>query len=100
MDVLRTAPLFAGLSREWLIYLGSLVLTVTTVAVQLAMGQFSPRIVTALLTAFYMARLMTMTFLGSNRTGEQERGHLHDAPWVMTGPLVVLGVLIGRASGR
>src|SRR3954466_9030046 len=47
----------------------------------------------ALLTAFYMARLMTMTFLGRNRTGEQERGHLHDAPWVMTGPLVVLGVL-------
>src|SRR4051794_8353184 len=31
------------------ITLGSLVLTVTTVAVQLAMGQFSPRIVTALL---------------------------------------------------
>jgi NADH-quinone oxidoreductase subunit L len=50
-------------------------------------------ILAALLTAFYMARLMTMTFLGSNRTGEQERGYLHDAPWVMTGPLVVLAVL-------
>jgi NADH-quinone oxidoreductase subunit L len=50
-------------------------------------------ILAALLTAFYMARLMTMTFLGSNRTGERERGHLHDAPWVMTGPLVMLGVL-------
>jgi NADH-quinone oxidoreductase subunit L len=50
-------------------------------------------IVAALLTAFYMARLMTMTFLGENRTGAQERAHLHDAPWVMTGPLVVLGVL-------
>jgi NADH-quinone oxidoreductase subunit L len=50
-------------------------------------------VVAALLTAFYMARLMAMTFLGSNRTGEQERGHLHDAPWVMTGPLVVLGIL-------
>jgi NADH-quinone oxidoreductase subunit L len=50
-------------------------------------------LVAALLTAFYMARLMAMTFLGSNRTGEQERSHLHDAPWVMTGPLVVLGVL-------
>ena len=47
----------------------------------------------ALLTAFYMARLMAMTFLGPNRTGEQERSHLHDAPWVMTGPLVVLGAL-------
>jgi NADH-quinone oxidoreductase subunit L len=50
-------------------------------------------ILAALLTAFYMARLMAMTFLGSNRTGEQERAHLHDAPWVMTGPLVVLGIL-------
>jgi NADH-quinone oxidoreductase subunit L len=47
----------------------------------------------ALLTAFYMARLMAMTFLGDNRTGERERAHFHDAPWVMTGPLVVLGVL-------
>jgi NADH-quinone oxidoreductase subunit L len=50
-------------------------------------------VVAALLTAFYMARLMAMTFLGPNRTGEQERAHLHEAPWIMTGPLVVLGVL-------
>jgi NADH-quinone oxidoreductase subunit L len=50
-------------------------------------------VVAALLTAFYMARLITMTFLGENRTGEQERSHIHDAPRVMTGPLVVLGVL-------
>ncbi|HKV72552.1 MAG TPA: NADH-quinone oxidoreductase subunit L [Gemmatimonadales bacterium] len=47
----------------------------------------------ALLTAFYMTRLMLYTFHGPNRTGEQERGHLHEAPWVMTGPLVVLGIL-------
>jgi NADH-quinone oxidoreductase subunit L len=50
-------------------------------------------VLAALLTAFYMARLITMTFLGENRTGEQERTHIHDAPWVMTGPLIVLGVL-------
>jgi len=50
-------------------------------------------ILAALLTAFYMARLIAMTFLGSNRTGEKERAHLHEAPAVMTGPLVVLGVL-------
>ena len=47
----------------------------------------------AFLTAFYMARLMAMTFLGENRTGAEARGHLHEAPWIMTGPLVVLGVL-------
>ncbi len=46
----------------------------------------------ALMTAFYMARLMLYTFHGPNRTGEDERGHLAEAPWVMTGPLVVLGV--------
>jgi NADH-quinone oxidoreductase subunit L len=47
----------------------------------------------AFLTAFYMARLMAMTFLGENRTGAEERRHLHEAPWIMTGPLVVLGIL-------
>jgi NADH-quinone oxidoreductase subunit L len=50
-------------------------------------------VVAAFLTAFYMARLMAMTFLGENRTGATERGHLHEAPWIMTGPLLVLGVL-------
>ncbi len=47
----------------------------------------------ALLTAFYMARLLTMTFLGENRSGDTERGHLHEAPPIMTGTLVVLGML-------
>ncbi|HYL21747.1 MAG TPA: NADH-quinone oxidoreductase subunit L [Gemmatimonadales bacterium] len=47
----------------------------------------------ALLTAFYMTRLMLYTFHGPNRTGEREREHLHEAPWSMTGPLVALGVL-------
>src|SRR4030081_3965532 len=50
-------------------------------------------LVAALLTAFYMTRLMLYTFHGPNRTGEQEREHLHEAPPVMTGPLIVLGVL-------
>ncbi len=47
----------------------------------------------ALLTAFYMARLIAMTFFGQNRTGVKEREHLHEAPWIMTGPLLILGVL-------
>ncbi|MBL8961679.1 MAG: NADH-quinone oxidoreductase subunit L [Gemmatimonadetes bacterium] len=47
----------------------------------------------ALLTAIYMTRMMLYTFHGANRTGEAERAHLKEAPWVMTGPLVVLGVL-------
>ncbi|MGH7669389.1 MAG: NADH-quinone oxidoreductase subunit L [Gemmatimonadaceae bacterium] len=47
----------------------------------------------ALLTAIYMTRLMLYTFHGPNRTGEQERTQLTEAPWSMTGPLVVLGLL-------
>jgi NADH-quinone oxidoreductase subunit L len=47
----------------------------------------------ALMTAFYMMRLIAMTFLGENRTGAKEQEHLHEAPPVMTGPLLVLGVL-------
>ena len=47
----------------------------------------------ALLTAFYMTRLMLYTFHGPNRTGEKEQSHLREAPWIMTGPLVVLGGL-------
>ena len=47
----------------------------------------------ALLTAIYMTRMMLYTFHGPNRSGEKEREHLREAPWVMTGPLVVLAIL-------
>jgi len=47
----------------------------------------------ALLTAYYMARLFALTFLGSFRGGADLEPHLHEAPPVMTAPLAVLGVL-------
>jgi NADH-quinone oxidoreductase subunit L len=50
-------------------------------------------LIAALLTAIYMTRMMLYTFHGPNRTGDAERKHLAEAPWVMTGPLVVLGAL-------
>ena len=50
-------------------------------------------LLTALLTAVYMTRMMLYTFHGANRTGEGERPHLHEAPVSMTGPLAVLGLL-------
>jgi NADH-quinone oxidoreductase subunit L len=50
-------------------------------------------VIAAVMTAFYMMRLIAMTFLGENRTGVAEREHLHEAPMVMTGPLLVLGAL-------
>ncbi len=53
----------------------------------------------ALLTAFYMTRLMRYTFHGPNRTGDAEREHLYESPWVMVGPLVVLGAGSVLAGG-
>ena len=50
-------------------------------------------LVTALLTAIYMTRMMLYTFHGANRTGERERDALREAPWIMTVPLAVLGLL-------
>ncbi len=47
----------------------------------------------AILTAFYMTRLMIMTFHGPNRTGEASRKHLHEVSPVMWVPLVVLAGL-------
>jgi len=47
----------------------------------------------ALLTAFYMTRLMVMTFHGGNRTGREEARHLHEAPRTMTVPLAALAIL-------
>ncbi len=49
--------------------------------------------VAALMTAFYMARMMLYTFHGPNRTGAAEQEHLHEVSWVMTGPLVALAAL-------
>ena len=48
--------------------------------------------VAALLTAFYMTRMMLYTFHGPNRTGTDEEPQFREAPWVMTGPLVVLAI--------
>ena len=47
----------------------------------------------ALMTAFYMSRLLVMTFFGRFRGGDKAAGHVHEAPAVMTVPLAVLGVL-------
>ncbi len=47
----------------------------------------------AVLTAFYMTRLMIMTFHGPTRLGEKERAHLHEVPAVMWLPLTLLAAL-------
>lgn len=47
----------------------------------------------ALCTAFYMFRLLFMTFFGEFRGTADQKSHLHESPWQMTVPLIVLAVL-------
>jgi NADH-quinone oxidoreductase subunit L len=49
-------------------------------------------LLTALLTAFYMFRLIFLTFFGKERYDEHHV-HVHESPWSMLGPLVILAVL-------
>jgi NADH-quinone oxidoreductase subunit L len=44
----------------------------------------------AILTAFYMFRLIFLTFFGEERLEEHAKKHLHESPRVMTTPLVIL----------
>ncbi|MDD2539461.1 MAG: NADH-quinone oxidoreductase subunit L [Desulfuromonadaceae bacterium] len=47
----------------------------------------------ACLTAFYMFRLVFMTFFGECRINPGAKNHLHESPLVITIPLMVLGAL-------
>ena len=47
----------------------------------------------ALMTAFYMFRLYTLTFLGQFRGSHEQEQHVHESPWQMTFPLIVLAIL-------
>jgi NADH-quinone oxidoreductase subunit L len=49
-------------------------------------------LLTALLTSFYMFRLIFLTFFGKPRYDEH-KVHVHESPWSMLGPLVILAVL-------
>jgi NADH-quinone oxidoreductase subunit L len=50
-------------------------------------------LITAALTAFYMFRLLFITFGGSFRGSEEQRHHVHESPSAMTIPLIVLAIL-------
>ncbi len=56
-------------------------------------GLWALGIVTAALTAFYMFRLIFMTFHGESRVEPERAHHLHESPPVMTVPLIVLAAL-------
>jgi NADH-quinone oxidoreductase subunit L len=72
---LSNATLFGIAGRYWMGFIG---------------GTLS---IAAFMTAFYMGRMMIYTFFGQNRTGDEERKHLHEGDWTLTLPLIVLGLL-------
>jgi NADH-quinone oxidoreductase subunit L len=58
--------------------------------------------VVAGMTAFYMFRLMGMTFWGESRVDPEKEHHIHESPSSMTRPLILLAipaVFLGMAIG-
>lgn len=53
-----------------------------------ALGAFG-----AILTAFYMTRLVYLTFFGKFKGNKETESHLHESSGVMTTPLIVLAIL-------
>jgi NADH-quinone oxidoreductase subunit L len=53
---------------------------------------FAIGLFTALLTAFYMARLVFLTFFGGFRGSHEAEHHVHESPFTMLVPLVLLAV--------
>jgi NADH-quinone oxidoreductase subunit L len=56
-------------------------------------------ILTAFLTAFYSWRLLFLTFHGAPRADQAVMSHVHESPWVMLAPLLVLGAGAVLAGG-
>lgn len=50
-------------------------------------------VIASMLTAFYMFRMLFLTFWGHFRGGSEAYKHLHESPSVMTIPLIILAAL-------
>ena len=49
--------------------------------------------IASIMTAFYMFRLIYLTFFNSFRGTEEQKHHLHESPSLITFPLIVLAIL-------
>jgi NADH-quinone oxidoreductase subunit L len=58
----------------------------------IGMYGFICTVLAAFLTAFYSWRLLIMTFHGRSRADHHVLEHVHESPWVMVGPLLVLAL--------
>jgi NADH-quinone oxidoreductase subunit L len=81
------APLFAGFFSK-----DAILFSAFTVGGNGGHLLYAIALFTALLTSFYMFRLIFLTFHGKQRYDEHHV-HVHESPWSMLGPLVILGVL-------
>ena len=50
-------------------------------------------VIGAIMTAFYMFRMMFLTFYGNFRGTHEQQHHLHESPKSMTIPLIILAIL-------
>lgn len=58
-----------------------------------SLTMFALLAITSVLTAVYMFRLYWLVFYGQFRGSEHQKSHLHESPFTMTLPLMVLAVL-------
>src|SRR5213082_1724879 len=56
-------------------------------------GLWAVGLATAGMTAFYMFRLVFLTFFGYTRADDHAQRHIHESPQTMTIPLIILAVL-------
>jgi len=78
-------PLFSGMYSKDMI-LEAAYATPTLVG-QIA---FTAGIVAAFMTAVYSTRLLMMVFHGKARASQQTMKHVHEAPWIMNAPMLIL----------
>ncbi len=55
-------------------------------------------LIASMMTAFYMFRLLFLTFYGGFRGTHHQEEHLHESPKIMTIPLVILAILSGAGG--
>ncbi|MBT5077150.1 MAG: NADH-quinone oxidoreductase subunit L, partial [Rhodospirillales bacterium] len=84
---LAGVPFFAGYYSKDLIIESAF--AAGTMAGQYA---FWMGVLAAALTAFYSWRLLFMTFHGTSRADEKVLAHVHESPYSMTGPMIVLAI--------
>ncbi len=82
-------PFFSGFYSKDAILASALDSALTTGS-RLSMAVFVVLLLAAGITAFYMFRAFYLTFAGEPRNLEKYE-HVHESPWVMTVPLIILG---------